>query len=100
MGSNNINRVLSHYLQEILELYQADDSPGINGYCSILKSLLNSSLDFLPGDFSKENVEIELNQKLLRGVQGGPNRSPLPGAFLEKSPPGKNEEMTLWTDKH
>jgi hypothetical protein len=94
MGSNNINRVLSHYLQEILELYQADDSPGINGYCSILKSLLNSSLDFLPGDFSKENVEIELNQKLLRGVQGGPNRSPLPGAFLEKSPPGE-EHMPL-----
>jgi protein-export membrane protein SecD/preprotein translocase SecF subunit len=30
----------------------------------------------------------ENNQKLLRGVQGGPNRSPLPGAFLEKSPPG------------
>jgi hypothetical protein len=94
MGSNNINRVLSHYLQEILELYQADDSPGINGYCSILKSLLNSSLDFLPGDFSKENVEIELNEKLLRGVQGGPNRSPLPGAFLEKSPPGE-EHMPL-----
>jgi len=29
------------------------------------------------------------NEKLLRGVQGGPNRSPLPGAFLEKSPPGR-----------
>ena len=101
MGSNNINRVLSHYLQEILELYQADDSPGINGYCSILKSLLNSSLDFLPGDFSKENVEIELNQKLLRGVQGGPNRSPLPGAFLEKSPPGEElmPLVRIWDGK-
>jgi hypothetical protein len=101
MGSNNINRVLSHYLQEILELYQADDSPGINGYCSILKSLLNSSLDFLPGDFSKENVEIELNEKLLRGVQGGPNRSPLPGAFLEKSPPGEElmPLVRIWDGK-
>ena len=66
MRRNNINHVLRHYLLEMLELYQVDDSQGIDGYCQVLKGLLYSALDFLPGNFSRENVEIELNQKLLR----------------------------------
>jgi hypothetical protein len=67
MGNNNINQVLSHYLQKMLELYHGDDSPDDNGYCPILKSLLYSASDFLPVNFTKENVKIELNQKLLPG---------------------------------
>jgi CubicO group peptidase (beta-lactamase class C family) len=35
----------------------------------------------------------KINQKLLRGVQEGHNRSPLPGAFLEKSPPGRRRQI-------
>jgi hypothetical protein len=35
-----------------------------------------------------ESVAKKDNEKLLQGVQGD-NRSPLPGAFLEKSPPGR-----------
>jgi hypothetical protein len=67
MGSNNFNRLLSHYLLEILELYQGNDSPGIKGYCQALIELLNSAMDFIPVNFSKENVEIELNQNFLPG---------------------------------
>jgi hypothetical protein len=60
MESKNINQVMSHYLQEMLELYHRDDSPGINDYCTVLKDLLYSSFEFLPGSISKENVEIEI----------------------------------------
>jgi predicted MPP superfamily phosphohydrolase/energy-coupling factor transporter ATP-binding protein EcfA2 len=42
---------------------------------------------------SKQDDEV--NQKLLRGDQGGPNRSPLPGAFLEKSPPGRRRHIEI-----
>jgi hypothetical protein len=44
-------------------------------------------------------IETTSNQKLLRGVQGGPNRSPLPGAFLEKSPPGQWKEIEVQSGK-
>jgi amino acid adenylation domain-containing protein len=39
----------------------------------------------------------ENKQKLLRGVQGGSNRSPLPGAFLEKGPPGRRGQRIYKT---
>jgi len=42
-------------------------------------------------DSSRLQTMTAFNEKLLPGVQGGPNRSPLPGAFLEKSPPGKKK---------
>jgi hypothetical protein len=67
MGSKNLNQLLSYYLQGIVELYRQDDSCSIIGYCQLLKELLYSALNFLPGNFSKENVEIEINQKLLPG---------------------------------
>ena len=41
---------------------------------------------------SRLQTMTAFNEKLLRGVQGGPNRSPLPGAFLEKSPPGRRRQ--------
>jgi hypothetical protein len=84
MVSKNIKQVMSRYLQEIFELYHRDDSPGINDYCSALKNLLYSSIEFLPGNVSKDDVVIEINQKLLPGVQGG--------GFLEKSPPGRRRQ--------
>ena len=65
MRNSNFNQLLSHYLQGMVELYQQDDSFSIIGYCQLLKELLYSALNFLPGDFSKENVEIELNEKFL-----------------------------------
>jgi amino acid adenylation domain-containing protein len=43
------------------------------------------------------NYEFQFNEKLLRGVQGGSNRSPLPGAFLEKSPPGRRRQKLYKT---
>jgi hypothetical protein len=87
MGSNNFNRLLSHYLLEILELYQGNDSPGIKGYCQALIELLNSAMDFIPVNFSKENVEIELNQNFLPGGPGG--------AVFTKSAPPDEELMPM-----
>jgi hypothetical protein len=60
MESKNIKQVMGRYLQEMLELYHRDDSPGITAYCSVLKDLLCSSFEFLPVNVSKDNIEIEI----------------------------------------
>jgi len=85
MELHNINGVLSHYLRRMSELYQGNSPPGINDYCSVLIDLLYSSLEFLPGDFSKENVKIELNQKFLPGV----SRCFTGAVFTKSAPPGR-----------
>ena len=60
MNSKSVNQVMSHYLQAMLKLYQRDIPPGISDYCSVLKDLLYSSLDFLPGNLSQDKVVIEI----------------------------------------
>jgi hypothetical protein len=60
MGNKNIKKVMSRYLQEMLKLYRQDDAPGITAYCSVLKDLLYSSFEFLPGNISIDNIEIEI----------------------------------------
>jgi len=70
MNSKSANQAMSQYLQEILKLYQRDVPPKIDAYCSVLKDLLYSSLEFLPGNKSTGNIEIEINQKLLRMFHG------------------------------
>ena len=42
-------------------------------------------------NYNVQNYKQKINKKLLRGGQGG-NRLPLPGAFLEKSPPNREPE--------
>ena len=59
MNNKSANQVMSHYLKEMLELKQRAVPPKIDDYCSVLKDLLNSSLNFLPGNVSNENVVIE-----------------------------------------
>jgi hypothetical protein len=60
MESKSLNQVMIHYLQEMWELYQRDVPPKIDAYCSVLKTLLYSSLAFLPGNVSKDKVVIDI----------------------------------------
>ena len=60
MENKSVNQVMSHYLEKMLKLSQRDIPPGIDSYCSILKELLYSSLDFLPGNAAKDKIVIEI----------------------------------------
>jgi hypothetical protein len=60
MNNKSVNQVMSHYLQAMLKLYQRDIPPGISDYCSVLKDLLYSSLEFLPGNLSQDKVVIDI----------------------------------------
>jgi hypothetical protein len=51
---------MSHYLKEMLALKQRAVPPKIDDYCSVLKDLLYSSLDFLPGNLSQDKVVIDI----------------------------------------
>jgi hypothetical protein len=55
-----MKKALKRYLAEMFNLYHQDDAPGINAYCHVLKDLLYSSFDFLPGNISIDNIEIEI----------------------------------------
>ena len=55
-----MKKALKRYLQEMLELYHRADFPGITDYCSVLKDLLYSALDSLPGNVLRDNVVIEI----------------------------------------
>ena len=60
MNSKSVNQVMSHYLQEMLELYHRDVPPGVSDYCSVIKDLLYSSLEFLPGNLSQDKIVIDI----------------------------------------
>ncbi len=62
MESQKIKQVMNRYLQEMLDLYHrdADDNSGITAYCRLLKDFLYSALEFLTGNFTRENVKIEI----------------------------------------
>jgi len=60
MESKKIKQAMNRYLQDILDFYHREDRSGITAYCQLLKGLLYSTLQFLPGNFTRENVEIEI----------------------------------------
>jgi hypothetical protein len=60
MESKDIKQSMKRYFQDLSDLYRHGDSPGIIGYCQVLKDLLYQSLNFLPGNFAQENVEIDI----------------------------------------
>jgi len=60
MKNKSFNQAMNHYLKEMLALKQRAVPPKIDDYCSVLKDLLYSSLDFLPGNLSQDKVVIDI----------------------------------------
>jgi hypothetical protein len=60
MESKDIKPFMKRYFQEIVALYHRGDSPGIIGYCRVLKDLLYQSLKCFPGNFAQYDVVIDI----------------------------------------
>lgn len=59
-GKQIMKKALKRYLVEMFNLYHQDDAPGITAYCSVLKYLIYSSLDFFREKVLKEDIKIEI----------------------------------------